>query len=103
MDNDFNTPVALSALFNFIRDINKGINEENISKNILKEIKELFNEFGDILGISFSVKQEREGSSAELINILADVREKLRMKKDYELSDEIRSRLQDIGIILEDQ
>lgn len=103
MNNDFNTPIALSALFNFIRDINKGITEENISKNILKEIKELFNEFGDILGIVFSVTSKKEDSSAELINILADVREKLRKGKEYELSDEIRSRLRDLGINLEDQ
>jgi len=103
MDNDFNTPVALSALFNFIRDINKGINEENISKNILKEIKELFNEFGDILGIVFSVKPSKENEIEDLIKILVDVREKLREKKDYELSDEIRSRLRDRGINLEDQ
>ncbi len=56
MDNDFNTPIALSALFNFIREINKGISEENISKNVFKEIKELLNEFGDILGLNFSVE-----------------------------------------------
>ncbi len=103
MDNDFNTPVALSAIFNFIRDINKGIDEENISKSILKEIKELFNEFGNILGITFSVKSSIPDSTKDLIKILVDVREKLRLRKDYELSDEIRSRLKDIGINLEDQ
>lgn len=102
MDNDFNTPIALSALFNFTKDINKGISEENISKNILKEIKELFNELGDILGIAFSVKPSEEDSTKDLINILVDAREKLRVKKEYELSDEIRSRLRDIGINLED-
>lgn len=103
MDNDFNTPVALSAIFNFIRDINKGIDEEDISKSILKEIKELFNEFGNILGITFSVKSLTTDSTKDLIKILVDVREKLRLRKDYELSDEIRSRLSDIGINLEDQ
>ena len=102
MDNDFNTPIALSALFNFTRDINKGINERDISKNVLKEIKQLFNELGYILGIAFLVKSKKEGPSTELINILVDVREKLRLKKEYELSDEIRSRLRDIGINLED-
>lgn len=103
MDNDFNTPIALSALFNFIRDINKGINEENISKNIFKEIKNLFNELGNILGLTFSVKSSKDSSQDELINILVDVREKLRKNKNYELADEIRSRLRDTGINLEDK
>ena len=102
MDNDFNTPIALSALFNFIRDINKGISEEIVSKNILKDIKEFFNEFGNILGLTFSVKSSQENSTGDLVEILVDVREKLRLRKDYELSDKIRSRLRDIGINLED-
>ncbi|HEX3013357.1 MAG TPA: cysteine--tRNA ligase [Methanobacterium sp.] len=102
MDNDFNTPIALSALFNLIRDLNKRINEENISKQVFKEVKELLNEFGDILGLKFSVESIKSDSE-ELINILVDVREKLREKKDYELADEIRSRLRDAGINLEDK
>ena len=102
MDNDFNIPIALSALFNLIRDVNKGINEEKISKKVFKEIKKLLNEFGDILGLTFSVKSTKSDSE-ELVNILVDVREKLRQKKDYELSDEIRSRLSDAGINLEDK
>lgn len=103
MDNDFNTPIALSALFNFIRDINKGINEEDISKNIFKEIKKLLDELGNILGLIFSVKSSKDSSQDELINILVDIREKLRENKNYELADEIRSRLRDAGINLEDK
>jgi len=102
MDNDFNTPIALSALFNLIRDINKGISEEKISKQVFKEVKNLLNEFGDILGLTFSVESSTSDSD-ELVNILVDVREKLREKKDYELSDEIRSKLSDAGINLEDK
>jgi cysteinyl-tRNA synthetase len=103
MDNDFNTPIALSVLFNFIRDINKGINEENISKNLFKEIKNLLNELGDILGLPFSYESPQDDSKDKLINILVEVREKLRKNKNYELADEIRSRLRDIGINLEDK
>ncbi|MGB9979166.1 cysteine--tRNA ligase [Methanobacterium sp.] len=102
MNNDFNTPIALSSLFNLIRDINRGINEEKISKQVFKQIKELLNEFGDILGLTFSVESNKSDSD-ELVTILVDVREKLREKKDYELADEIRSRLRDAGINLEDK
>jgi cysteinyl-tRNA synthetase len=102
MDNDFNTPIALSALFNLIRDVNKGINEEKISKQVFNKVKELLNEFGDILGLTFSVESTKSDSD-ELVNILVDVREKLRKNKDYELADEIRNKLKDAGINLEDK
>jgi cysteinyl-tRNA synthetase len=103
MDNDFNTPFALSSLFNFIRDMNREINELNVSKNTLVNIKEFINEIGDILGFEFVLNKSHGDSTDELVNILTDVREKLRKKKDYELSDEIRSKLNDLNIVIEDR
>lgn len=103
MDNDFNTPVAISILFDLIRDVNRDINEEKISKNSLKEVRNLIMEFGDILGFDFADTEIKSDFSEKLVEILTDVREKLRQRKDWELSDEIRSRLRDLGIILEDK
>ena len=45
MDNDFNTPDALSVIFNFVRDINRGIDQEDVSKTSFKWHKKLFNGF----------------------------------------------------------
>ncbi len=63
----------------------------------------MFNEFENILGLKFSVESSKDDSTDELVNILVDIREKLRENKNYELADEIRSRLRDIGINLEDK
>ncbi len=103
MDNDFNTPFALSSLFDFIRDMNREINELNVSKNTLINIKEFINEIGDILGFEFVLNKSHGDATDELVNILTDIREKLRKKKDYELSDEIRSKLNDLNIVIEDR
>ncbi len=103
MDNDFNTPFALSSLFDFIRDMNREINELNISKNTLINIKEFITEIGDILGFEFVLNKSHGDATDELVDILTDVREKLRKKKDYELSDEIRSKLNDLNIVIEDR
>jgi cysteinyl-tRNA synthetase len=103
MDNDFNTPFALSSLFDFIRDMNREINELNVSKNTLINIKEFINEIGDILGFEFVLNKSHGDATDELVDILTDIREKLRKKKDYELSDEIRSRLNDLNIVIEDR
>ena len=102
MNNDFNTPMALSSLFDFIRDINRDINELRIFKNTLINIQKFLNEIGEILGFEFDSKRSNEDTSDELVDLLISIREKLRQKKDYELSDEIRSRLNDLGIIIED-
>lgn len=105
MDNDFNTPFALSSLFDLVRDVNRGINDEKISKAVLKSVKNFLAEAGEILGFDFSRKASKphEDITDGLIDILVDVRQKLREKKDWELSDEIRSRLNDLNIVLEDK
>ncbi len=107
MDNDFNTPYALRAVFELVRDINRRINEQNISKRDLVNIKELFGEFGNILGISFffeekeSVKKTDE-LTERLLELLIEVRQELRNKKDWKMADEIRSRMKAMNIVLED-
>ena len=60
MDNDFNTPSAFSSVFDLIREVNRDINQSNISKNSLTKLKALIIEFGVILGFDFSVKQDNE-------------------------------------------
>jgi len=104
MDNDFNTPSAFSSIFDLIRDVNRDINQFNISKNSLTKLKVIIIEFGVILGFDFTLKHDNEeGLEDELIQLLKDVRLKLREKKEFELSDEIRSRLKDMDIKLEDK
>jgi cysteinyl-tRNA synthetase len=104
MDNDFNTPTAISTIFDLIREINRDINQSNISKNSLTKLKAIINEFGIIFGLNFSLKQKNEDDiEEELTDILKYLREKLREKKEWELSDEIRSRLKELDIILEDK
>ena len=107
MDNDFNTPYALRAVFDLVRDINRLISEKTISRKALSEAREVLDEFGSILGIRFSSdgkKQAKDDVSKEdlFIELLADVRQKLREKKDWALADEIRDRLKKLDIVLED-
>ena len=103
MNNDFNTPKALSVIFNLIRDVNRGIDDGNISKNSLIYVKNLLIEFGEILGFEFYIKPCVDDKTEDLVDVIVDVREKLRERKDWELSDLIRSRLREIDIILEDK
>jgi len=107
MDNDFNTPYALRAVFELVRAVNRRINEKSISRNALIDAARLLDEFGQILGISFSFSKSKRSENSgdktgKLIELLIDVRQKLREKKDWTLSDEIRNRLNELDVVLED-
>lgn len=105
MDDDFNTPNALSAVFDLVRDTNRHINDKTISKDVLLGIKQQITEFGEILGLSFSAAsaEEKKGDlTDDLIELLIEIRQKLREKRDWELADEIRDRLKSLDIALED-
>ena len=108
MENDFNTPYALRALFDLIRDINRRINDGKISQKGLKEARELLLQAGEVLGLSFSspavmAREKAEADTAtKLAELLIWTRQRLREKKDWQIADEIRTRMKELGISVED-
>ena len=104
MDDDFNTPLAVSHLFNMTTNINKFIaaNKE-INRKLLQDIIDTFKELGGILGILQKEKKAfKEESVKELVELLVELRERFRKRKDFEASDRIRARLRELGVVLED-
>jgi cysteinyl-tRNA synthetase len=102
MDDDFNTPQALSILFEVIRDINRQMQNKKLKNSDIIKIKALFEDWGEILGVNFSPQQE-SNLTDDVLDILLEVRGQLREKKEWELSDTIRSRLRDLDIVIEDK
>ncbi len=107
MDNDFNTPYSLRVIFELVRDVNRRINEKSISGKALYDVKAFLEEAGEIFGISFSgLESEAIGATEDLtgnlIELLIDIRQKLREKKDWQIADEIRSEMNKLEIVLED-
>ena len=101
MDDDLNTPEAVNVLLRFSKQINKSLDNK---KEILEEAVYTLKELGKILGLQLdlSKKQEAGERSEEVIDLIVEIRDKLREKEEYELTDEIRSRLSEIGIELQD-
>ncbi len=102
MDDDFNTPVALSRLFGFAREVNIFLNSPGLkNKLVLEEIYKFYQEFaGQILGILKEVKLE-EKFEQEIKNLIRK-RGEARKAKNWEKSDKIRDKLREKGVILED-
>ena len=102
MNDDFNTPVALSRLFGFAREVNIYLNSPGLkNKLVLEKIYEFYQDFaGQILGILKEVGSE-ESFEQEIKNLIK-AREETRKAKNWKKSDQIRDELRNKGVILED-
>jgi cysteinyl-tRNA synthetase len=126
MDDDFNSPQALAALFDLARDINRASEEGMNTSQACNALKEL----GGILGLTFQPMEEAPLDAAPLqklaesinekakaagvstvsvpddagaiIELLIALRKDMRQAKQFQLADEIRKDLSEVGILLED-
>lgn len=103
MDDDLNVTEALAILFNFIREVNKLMDKNKVSQAEAKEIRQLMYKFDKILGvIEKAEKLFEKGKLSREIQELIEKREEARKLKDWKTADEIREKLRQMGIILED-
>ena len=110
MDDDFNTPEALAAIFELVRELNTAVaaKDDTLANTLAEQVKSL----GDVLGLLSSDPNEflQAGStgagegelSAEAIEQKIAERIEAKNNKDYALSDHIRDDLKAQGVILED-
>jgi cysteinyl-tRNA synthetase len=107
LDDDFNTPQAIAVIFDFVKEANKTIAEnDNLQLKFYIAVKSfLIKTAGDVLGIiSFEKKELKQDSLLEnkLIKILIDIRLKAKSEKNFQLADDIRKKLENLGITLKD-
>lgn len=98
MDDDFNTPQAISHLFDLAREINRG-REQGLS---VIEAQALLRELAAILGLTLEEPMTGPQSAEPFIVLLVETRAELRAARQFELADRIRARLAQQGIVLED-
>ena len=101
MDDDFNTREAIGVMFEMARDSNRAMAEKTMSRQAALARIALIREFDGILGIMPDDGGE-DGALDDVMAILVDLRKELRSRKMYDLSDMIRDRLKEAGIVLED-
>ncbi|HEY5614464.1 MAG TPA: cysteine--tRNA ligase, partial [Bacteroidota bacterium] len=109
MDDDFNTPQAIAVLFELSKEVNAALSLETIfSAQSLQAVERFVQEYGGgLLGI-ISEKQPAGISAnahleADLVSLLIRVRNEARKAKLFAVSDMIRDRLKELGIVLEDK
>jgi len=98
MEDDLNTADALAAIFMLVRDINTAI-AEGAGKVAIEAFADIFDQLTGVLGLVYNRKTEALDSEIEE---LIEKRTEARKAKDFKTADEIRDKLKEMGIILED-
>ncbi|MFX1562500.1 MAG: cysteine--tRNA ligase [Promethearchaeota archaeon] len=106
MNNDFNTSLALSKLFAFIKEVQTHLEPTpKIGKQQATQILTFLQQVGTILfGDLYEqeVAKQVDLKTAKMIELLLKERERLRQNREFERADTIRTALQKLGINIED-
>ena len=101
LDDDFDTPGAVAHLFNLASRVFSHLEKGNPDCEQLAEAREKLENMLWILGLKRE-EIEMPEMTEKLVSLLIDLREKARKEKNYGMSDEIRKRLHELGVVLED-
>jgi cysteinyl-tRNA synthetase len=101
MDDDFGTSQAVSLMFDLIREGNRLLDEGGDAGALAGAVETIVG----ILGLDDAEQAPvDEGAlSEDEIEVLIARREEARMRRDFEVADEIRERLADADVIIEDK
>ena len=101
MDDDFNSPVAVAALFDLARAINRG-RAAGAPAAAAESARQTLVGLAGVLGLDLSQATPGGGDAGPFIDLLLRVRQELRSAKQWVLSDLVRDELANLGILVED-
>jgi cysteinyl-tRNA synthetase len=106
MDDDFNTPAAMSVLFELVRETNRALDgSSNVSLGTLSAMDKLFRDLaGDVFGILPDNLDQGPGGQMvdDLVSYLLELRADFRDAQEWRRADAIRIKLEEFGIAVED-
>lgn len=106
MDEDFNTAIGIGSIFELVKELNKALEIETISKSgmevIAAAVKFIKEALEDVLGVKIVEEKKADNLTTELVEFVLQLRRDARTEKNWALSDKIRDGLQEIGIKIKD-
>jgi len=104
MDDDFNTPILISHLFDGVRLINSAkIGKEQLTEKCIEKLTLMFNTFlTNILGLKLNKNKVNNEVTDDLMQLILNLRSDAKSNKDFKTADTIRDKLKEIGIKIKD-
>jgi cysteinyl-tRNA synthetase len=104
MNDDFNSPILISHLFEAVKTINSIADGRlKISEGDKSKLQALIQSFVfDIMGLTSIHESGNEGLVNGLMDVILDIRMRSRLNKDWNTSDAIRDHLNELNIVVKD-
>ncbi len=110
MDDDFNTSLALAAIFDVCKEVNTIVNDRAFSGDAetaagLAAVLDFFEEMNQIFDVIVPETKENgddDGLADDLLKMVIALRARARKNKDWDTADFIRDELKQLGITIED-
>jgi len=114
MDDDFNTAIAIATLFDYVRVVNKYIDQHQLEANkpeaelaTLAAMMDTLRELTGVLGLFVAPPKASGGADealvGQLMELVIEIRANARKSKDFATADLVRDRLGAMKIVLEDR
>lgn len=101
MDDDFNSAGALAQLFELVRVVNQ-TRADGATDSQLASAQALLLQLTGVFGLTLEKTTETSSTADAFVDLLIEVRKELRANKLWALSDKVRDRLAELGVVLED-
>ena len=101
MDDDLNTREAIAAIYDLVSAVNRAL-EAGVGRGAAREALDAFGRFDEVLALFPAGGAEADRVLSGVLDFLVELREAARKRKDFTTSDAIRTRLADLGIVIED-
>jgi len=98
MDDDFNAPQAVAAMFDLVREINRG-HEKGMDTG---RARDMLKELASVIGFTLQDGKKLSGEEAAKIEDLIARRNEYRRAREWKLADEVRAQLASMGVAIED-
>jgi len=102
MDDDFNTALAISAIFDFCHVLNNNLAAGPVARPDAEAALGLFADFEAVLGMIIPKEQGASGLEEQLLDLILSIRQQARAAKNWAMADGIRDGLKELGIVIED-
>jgi cysteinyl-tRNA synthetase len=106
MDDDLNSPGALAAVHDLVREGNRRLvgaqGSDEADRRALLELTDAFVELTSVLGFAWPASEAGSDLVSGLVGYLLELRDQARAARDFERADSIRDKLNDLGVVIED-